>query len=89
MLTIRGGMWVGAVIASSVPLLVVQHCIQPLAGHTTRIDFNFAFSFIVSISVIANIGQIINALSRRGTIKRLRARVERLQADLGIEEAIP
>jgi hypothetical protein len=75
----RGLVLVFSIVASSLPILALQEIVTPLAGHTTQVNVNLAFSFTVAVSVVVNIFQAAKTRSQRHELERQRERVTELE----------
>jgi hypothetical protein len=70
--------------ASALPLLVIVHIIQPLAGKKTIINANLLISVSISASVAINGIQWIKGWSRKQEVRRLRALNQEYEGRLGL-----
>lgn len=79
-----GAVTVVGIAATAVPLLVVEQIVTKVAGKTTVVNFNFAFSITVGISLVMNVLQGVKGRIRRRTVEQLRGRITDLEGRLGV-----
>lgn len=67
------------------PIYAFSLVVEPLAGNTTQIKFNFAFGATLGLSLAVNLGLVLKWRSERADLKRLRDRQTELEKEVGIE----
>jgi hypothetical protein len=77
-----GGVAALCIMATALPLWMVQGIIKPLAGHRTVVDANLVISIGVAVSLVVNGLQWLKDLSQKRELKRLRKRAEELEPKL-------
>jgi hypothetical protein len=61
----------------------LQGIFDPLAGETTIVDVSLVASISVVLSGVVNLVQAVKGRAQRRTIRRLRKRIEELEASVG------
>lgn len=89
----RGFVIVAGIAALYLPITALQGIVEPLAGHTTKVDVNFVVSVGLALSLVLNGLQFVKGRNRRYELKRQRGRLEAfegpalMEADAALVEA--
>jgi hypothetical protein len=78
----RGFIVVLGIAASALPLWALQGIVEPLAGHTTKVDVNIVVSIALSLSVVINGLQYVKGRSRRSELQRQRERLAAFEGEV-------
>ncbi|HYD09287.1 MAG TPA: hypothetical protein VEA78_04215 [Acidimicrobiales bacterium] len=85
LLRLAAGVAIAVVVGiAAIPIAYVQGIVHEVAGKKTTVDVSVVVSISFAASVAVNLGQLGVAAFRRAELRRLRDRINQLEAALGI-----